>query len=166
MRVIGALDKNNYKTDRYHKFINAKTFYDSKEKWQKNRDYIKQTCYQCHSKTFVENHFTLVDKILKEADRITAEAILEIEQLQEEGLLTIEDKGVYSIDILKFYKMSTPIEIKLFDMIFKYRMRTFQGAFHINSDYMHWEGYAELNKSLTEIKRLSAEMRRLGAKKK
>jgi hypothetical protein len=37
-------------------------------------------------------------------------------------------------------------------------MRTYQGAFHLNPDYLHWYGWAEMRKDLAEIK---AEARRL-----
>jgi len=37
-------------------------------------------------------------------------------------------------------------------MFLSYRQRTFQGAFHINPDYMYWYGYAPMQKSLQLIK--------------
>jgi hydroxylamine dehydrogenase len=37
-------------------------------------------------------------------------------------------------------------------MFLEHRMRAFQGAFHMNPDYVTWYGMAELNKDLVEIK--------------
>jgi hypothetical protein len=44
-------------------------------------------------------------------------------------------------------------------MFLEHRMRSFQGAFHMNPDYMHWYGWAEMKRDLAEIKH-EAEMLR------
>ena len=54
------------------------------------------------------------------------------------------------------------IEQKLFVMFLEHRMRTFQGTFHANPDYALWYGWSEMQRDLTEIKELAAEMRRTG----
>jgi hypothetical protein len=38
-------------------------------------------------------------------------------------------------------------------------MRTFQGTFHANPDYALWYGWSEMQRDLTEIKELAADMR-------
>jgi len=46
-------------------------------------------------------------------------------------------------------------------MFMDYRMKTFQGAFHINPDYTTWYGYAKMRQALAEIKELDGQMRAL-----
>ncbi len=38
-------------------------------------------------------------------------------------------------------------------------MRTFQGTFHASPDYAMWYGWSEMQRDLTEIKELAADMR-------
>ena len=45
-------------------------------------------------------------------------------------------------------------------MFLGHRMRTFQGTFHASPDYALWYGWSERQRDLTEIKELSAQMRR------
>jgi hypothetical protein len=49
-------------------------------------------------------------------------------------------------------------------MLMEHRMRTFQGAFHMNPDYQHWYGWAEMKRDLSEIKAEAAQIRRDHAK--
>jgi hypothetical protein len=44
-------------------------------------------------------------------------------------------------------------------------MRTFQETFHANPDYALWYGWSEMQRDLTEIKTLAAEMREHAKKK-
>jgi hypothetical protein len=48
-------------------------------------------------------------------------------------------------------------------MMMEHRMRAFQGSFHSNPDYATWYGWSEMQRDLTEIKELAAQMRRNGA---
>jgi hypothetical protein len=45
-------------------------------------------------------------------------------------------------------------------MYLEHRMRTFQGTFHGSPDYALWYGWSEMQRDLTEIKELAAQMRR------
>ena len=51
------------------------------------------------------------------------------------------------------------MEIVLFEMFLKHRMRTFQGAFHNNPDYSLWYGWSEMVRDLTEIRHMAVELR-------
>jgi hydroxylamine dehydrogenase len=62
-------------------------------------------------------------------------------------------------DLLTFHDAPTVIEQKLFVMFLEHRMRTFQGTFHANPDYALWYGWSEMQRDLTEIRALAAEMR-------
>ena len=63
-------------------------------------------------------------------------------------------------NLLTFHDAPTVIEQKLFVMYLEHRMRTFQGTFHASPDYALWYGWSEMQRDLTEIKELAAEMRR------
>jgi hydroxylamine dehydrogenase len=62
-------------------------------------------------------------------------------------------------DLLTFHDAPTVIEQKLFVMFLEHRMRTFQGTFHSNPDYALWYGWSEMQRDLTEIKKLASELR-------
>jgi hypothetical protein len=41
-------------------------------------------------------------------------------------------------------------------------MRTFQGTFHASPDYALWYGWSEMQRDLTDIKEMAAQIRRSG----
>jgi len=45
-------------------------------------------------------------------------------------------------------------------MLMEHRMRTFQGAFHMNPDYQHWYGWAEMKRDLSEIRAEAKSLRK------
>ncbi|HUN82516.1 MAG TPA: cytochrome C, partial [Phycisphaerae bacterium] len=63
-------------------------------------------------------------------------------------------------DLLMFYETPNPVEQTLYTMFLEHRMRTFQGAFHMNPDYLHWYGWAEMRRDLAEIKAEAARLRK------
>jgi len=42
----------------------------------------------------------------------------------------------------------------------EHRLRAFQGPFHANPDYALWYGWSEMQRDLTEIKTIAAELRK------
>jgi hypothetical protein len=104
--------------------------------------------------------------MIREADRLLAEAITIIAGLYKEGALKKpKDYAFPYPDLLAFHDAPTVIEQRLFEMHLKHRMRTFQGAFHANPDYALWYGWSEMVRDLTEIKSLAQDLRRTQAKK-
>ena len=55
-------------------------------------------------------------------------------------------------DLLTFYDATTPIEQPLYVMFLEHRMQAYQGAYHMNPDYVTWYGLAEMKKDLAEIR--------------
>jgi len=87
--------------------------------------------------------------------------------LHKDGILKKPLKYVHAYpDLLTFSDAPTVIEQKLFVMFLEHRMRTFQGAFHANPDYTFWYGWSEMQRDLTDIRRLAADMRERTQKKK
>jgi hypothetical protein len=133
------------------------------ETFEAERKRITDTCGKCHSKSFWESNITNGDLMLKEADKIFAEAINIVAALRKDGLVEVkEGEGVYP-QLLSFYEVDTAIEQHLYDMFMDYRMKTFQGAFHINPDYTTWYGYAKMKQALAEMKELDKQMRAAAA---
>ena len=98
--------------------------------------------------------------MIKEADKVFAEGIEIVAGLYQDGIIKKKgDQSAYP-DLLTFYDVDTKIEQVLYEMFMDHRMKTFQGAFHMNYDYSTWYGYAKMKKDLVEIKELAQEMRR------
>jgi len=98
--------------------------------------------------------------MIKEADRLLAEAIRIIASLYQDGILQKPKNYAYAFpDLLAFHDAPTVIEQKLFVMHLEHRMRTFQGTFHANPDYALWYGWSEMQRSLSEIKEMATDLR-------
>jgi hypothetical protein len=129
------------------------------ESFEAERTRITDTCGRCHTASFVDQNMANADDLLKEADKLFAEAIEIVAGLRRDGVIEVaEGTGVYP-QLLSFYDVSTHVEEVLYDMFMDYRMKTFQGAFHLNYDYSMWYGYAKMKKALVEIRELDREMR-------
>lgn len=99
--------------------------------------------------------------MIREADRMMAEAIRVVAELYKDGIIKKPAGQMFNFpDLLTFHDASTTIEQKLFVMFLEHRMRAFQGTFHANPDYALWYGWSELVRDLTEIKYLANEMRK------
>ena len=97
--------------------------------------------------------------MLKEADKVFAEALDLVAAMRLDGLIEVkEGEGVYP-QLLSFYDVDTAVEQHLYDMFMDYRMKTFQGAFHINPDYTTWYGYAKMKQALAQMKEINKQMR-------
>ncbi len=129
------------------------------ETFAAERKRITDVCGKCHSPSYVDANIANADKMLKEADKLFAEAITIIMNLRKDGVITVkEGEGVYP-QLLSFYEVDTKVEQILYEMFMDHRMKTFMGAFHINPDYTTWYGYAKMKKDLVEIKELDHHMR-------
>jgi len=116
-------------------------------------------CAQCHSPNFVSENMKNTDALLKEGDKLFAQAIEIVAGLYVDGIIKPKEGQLKYVDLLTFYDVNTKIEQILYEMFMDHRMKTFQGAFHLNYDYSTWYGYAKLQKDLVEIKELAREMR-------
>ena len=133
----------------------------TQEAWQKERDLMVRTCNGCHSVNFARAELEKGDQMIRESDRLFAEAIRTVAALYKDGILPKPKEYAYAFpDLLTFHDAPTAIEQKLFVMHMEHRMRTFQGTFHANPDYALWYGWSEMRRDLTEIKKMAEEMRR------
>jgi cytochrome c553 len=167
LQGLGVLDPEGKPTGRLDVVKAGDVARLTQEAWQKERDKMVKTCNQCHSANFAKGELAKGDQIIKDADKLMAEAIRTIADLYKEGLLPKPASYAYAFpDLLTFHDAPTVVEQKLFVMFLEHRMRTFQGTFHMSPDYALWYGWSEMQRSLTEIKEMAAEIRHRAKEKK
>ncbi|HEX9910879.1 MAG TPA: multiheme c-type cytochrome, partial [Desulfatiglandales bacterium] len=160
LQGLGVLDPDGKPTGRLEVVKAADVARLTQEDWQKERDKMLKICHQCHSANFAKSELAKGDMMIKEADHLMAEGIRIIADLYKGGILAKSEAYAHAFpDLLTFHDAPTVIEQKLFRMFLEHRMRTFQGTFHINPDYALWYGWSEMQRDLTEIKALAAELR-------
>jgi mono/diheme cytochrome c family protein len=159
LKGLGVLDPEGNPTPRLDVVKNAKVARLSKEEFDAERGRFTSICMQCHSPNFVNQNMKNADNMVKEADKLFAEAIEIVAGLYKDGIIEPKENQAEYPDLLTFYDVNTKIEQILYEMFMDHRMKTFQGAFHLNYDYSTWYGYAKLKKDLTEIRELSKDMR-------
>jgi len=132
----------------------------TQEDWQRERDKMIKTCNQCHSGNFAKQQLQQGDDMIRNADHLMAQAIHVVAELYKDGVLQKPKNYSYAFpNLLTFHDAPTVVEQKLFVMYLEHRMRTFQGTFHASPDYAMWYGWSEMQRDLTEIKELAADMR-------
>jgi len=162
LQALGVLDEKGNPTPRLDVVKAGKFARLTKEEFQKERNNMIKVCANCHGTSFTTGHLEAGDMVIKEVDKIFAEAIREVQGLYRDGILKKPAGWTFAPDLLQFYEAKSSIEQDLYRMFLEYRMRAFQGAFHMNPDYMHWYGWAPMKESLQRIK---DEAKKLRAKK-
>ncbi len=164
LQSLGVLDKDGKPTARLDLVKAGDVARLTKEEWQTQRDQMVAQCSKCHSPSFAKAELQKGDEIIKAADHLMAQAIQAVYGLYKDGILPEPKDRPFSVDVLRFYEVQNPIEQKLYVMLMEHRMRTFQGAFHMNPDYQHWYGWAEMKRDLAEIQSEAAAIRAEHAK--
>jgi hypothetical protein len=160
LRALGLIDEQGKTTARLEAVKTADMARLTQEDWQKERDKMIVTCQQCHSGNFVRQELEKGDQIVKEADKLMAQAINIVAGLYRDNILKMPENYSQPFpDLLTFHDAPSGIEQKLFLMFSEYRMRAFQGAFHANPDYAFWYGWSSLKQALTEIKEMERQLR-------
>ncbi len=166
LKGLGVLDANGKPTPRLDLVKAGNVARLTKEEWQKHRDKMINVCTKCHSESYAKTNLANGDAMIKEADKLMAEAIEIVADLYNKGIIKAEKGKPAYPDLLTFYDTRTPIEQTLYVMFLEHRMRAFQGAFHMNPDYVTWYGLAEMKKDLVDIKAEAAAMIRESGHKK
>jgi hypothetical protein len=165
LKGLHVLDPKGKPTARLDVVKAGKVARLSKEEWQVERDKMLKICSQCHSRTYAKTNLKNADQMIKEADKLMAGAIEIVADLYQRGIIQPEAGKPAYPDMLTFYDTMTPIEQTLYVMFLEHRMRAFQGAFHMNPDYVTWYGLAEMKKDLVEIKHEAEQMIRETARR-
>lgn len=165
LQAIGVLDENLQPTERFNVVLKARLV-RGPEEFNKLRKKMKNLCYTCHSKPYIDKQFVAADEIIKNADHEFAKAIQAVQGLYRDGILKKPEGWKYAPDILQFYDSKNSLDQKLYLIFLEYKQRAFQGAFHISNDYMHWYGWAPLKETVTEILEKAKELREFHELKK
>jgi len=152
LQALGVLDEKGNTTARLDLVKAGKVARLTKEEFQKERDKMTDICAQCHGRSYAKAQLDAGDMVIKDVDKIMAEAIREVQGLYKDGLLKKPATWTFAPDLLQFYEAKSAVEQDLYVMFLEYRMRAFQGAFHMNPDYMHWYGWAPMKETLQKIK--------------
>lgn len=161
LQALGVLDPEGNPTARFEIVKAAQVARLTQEDFDRERNRMLQVCSQCHSENFAREELQKGDEMIREADRLMAEAIRIVASLYQDGILKKPENYKYPFpDLLTFHDAPTVIEQKLFLMFLEHRMRTFQGTFHANPDYALWYGWSEMRRDLDEIKHLAAQLRK------
>ncbi len=165
LQALGVLDDKGKPTERLEIVKAGDVARLTKEEFDKLRNEMIATCSECHSPSYAKKQLHDADMMIKEADKLFAQAILIVKGLYDDGILKKPEGWKYAPDLLQFFEAKSSIEQKLYMIFMEYRMRAFQGAFHLNADYTNWYGWAEIKKTLQEIKDEAAALRAEHAKK-
>ncbi|HYW68720.1 MAG TPA: multiheme c-type cytochrome [bacterium] len=139
----------------------------TEEAWQTEREKMVATCSNCHSESYARTQLETGDELLKDADRLMAQAIDIVAGLYADGIIQQHDGYPYAYPNFLFFNQTggnnmddlSYVEQVLLEMYLKHRMRTFQGSFHASPDYAYWYGWAQMTKDLGEIQELARAMR-------
>ena len=166
LQALGVLSPEGKPTARLDVVAKAQVARLTKEDFDREREKMIANCSKCHSENFAKAELAKGDQLIREGDKLLAEAIRIVAGLYKDGILK-RPEGYSSDfpDLLTFHDAPTTIEQTLFKMHLKHRMRLFQGAFHNNPDYSLWYGWSEMVGDLTEIKEKAQDLRAKHAKK-
>lgn len=165
LKGLGVLDPKGNPTGRLDVVKAGKVARLTKEEFDKERAKFVAICQQCHSPNFVKENFKNADQMVKESDKLFSEAITIVAGLYEQGIIKQKPGQPFAYpDLLTFYDVDTKIEQTLYEMFMDHRMKAFQGGFHMNPDYSTWYGFAKMQKDLTEIREMAADMKKKAGK--
>ena len=165
LQGLGVLDPAGKPTARLEVVKAADVARLDQASWQKERDKMLAACAGCHSGAFAREQLAKGDDMIRAADHLMAEGIRTVAALYRDGVLPKPQAYAAAFpDLLTFHDAPTVIEQKLFVMFLEHRMRAFQGAFHASDDYAMWYGWSEMQRDLTEIRELAADLRRTHGK--
>ncbi|HWR26416.1 MAG TPA: multiheme c-type cytochrome [candidate division Zixibacteria bacterium] len=162
---------NDYVKDRNGIVMRAIT----QEQFDTNRQMMLSICTRCHSSNFARSSLESADEIKVQADRKAGEGITMIEGLYKDGLLDpmpenrppnpVTGKNL-TLTGQQTYSNTSGIEAEFFET-YKYALiHSWKGAYHMNPDYAHWYGWAQLNLDLEKIKSEDSTLRRIAALEK
>lgn len=166
LQALGVLDEKGNPTPRLEVVKELKMARLTKEEFEKEREKMVKICTRCHGGNYARKQLDAADMVIKDADRMMAEAIRIVKSLYNEGILKKPGGWTFAPDLLQFYEAKSAIEHDLYVMFLEHRMRTFQGAFHMNPDYMHWYGWAPMKETLQKIKEEAERLRKERKRKK
>ncbi len=162
LKALGVLDPETGKpTPRLEAVKTLDLARLTEEAWKTEREAMVKRCTACHAEQYARRQIEMADEMMKHADRLMAQGIETVAGLYKDGTIKKPDHYAFAYPDFLYFKQTggSYIDQVLFRMYMKYRMRAYQGLFHVNPDYAYWYGWAAMTKSLGEIKELAQAMR-------
>ncbi len=107
--------------------------FPAKTKWEEERAKMKSVCLQCHSKTWTNDHFSNLDKVVNNYNENYFKPVAnELKQLYQSGLLS---KKSY---------FDEELEWEFYELWHHEGRRARMGASMMAPDYAWWHGFYEL----------------------
>ncbi len=175
--ILKALSVLNPETGKPTELLEAVKKLDmarlTEEAWQKERDKMIKICAQCHSRNYVTKQLEMGDDMIRQSDRLMAQAIEIVAGLYRDGIIQKPETYPFNYPNLLFFMRTgggdlnklSYIDQTLLKMYLKHRMRTFQAFFHVNPDYAYWYGWASMVEDLGHIQESARLMRATHGKK-
>lgn len=131
---------------------------------------MTQMCSRCHAASFAGARLDVADGLHRNVTSVVNEAKDIIYALNYDGLMQPAPTGTRPpnpdapagivLAGTQLYRNLSPIE-RVFFKMYKYdNVKAWQGAYHLNPDYAHWYGWAELNMDLSDIAGEAGKLRR------
>ena len=166
LKALGVLDPSGKPTTLLEVVKGARMARMTEQEFQVQRERMLATCQQCHSESFARSRLGRGDQMIREADRLMAEAIEIVAGLYRDGLLQRSKGQRFAYpSVLQLPETPSVVELRLFSMFMVHRMHAFQGAFHGSPDHAFWSGWSEMQRDLAEIRAAAKEMRRMASER-
>ena len=108
--------------------------------WEVERDKMMQVCQQCHSKTWVDDHYEKTDQVIEEYNTVYFKPAKEmLDKLYAEGKL----------DKTRFF--DEPLEVEYYELWHHEGRRARMGTAMMAPDYSWWHGFYECKKRFNEF---------------
>jgi hypothetical protein len=159
-RALGVLDAAGGAGPRMRAVEEAGIAHLDRIAYQSERHRLTTVCRNCHAAPFVREQLDGRDRMLRDSDRLCADAVREVAALFEAGLLPAGVNGAFP-DLVGSERSA--IERRLASMFFEDRARLLATAFHMSPRHVEWR--SALARDLEEIRRLAADLRRAGKRR-
>lgn len=155
-RALGVLAADGSDGPRHAAVQQAGVAHLERLDYENERSRLTRTCQGCHAPPFVRENMDRRDALLRESDRLCAEAVREVAGLHAAGLLPPTANGAFPD--LALADRGAPIERRLAAMFFEDRARLVATAFHMSPRVGEWR--SALVRDLQEIRRMAADLRK------
>jgi hydroxylamine dehydrogenase len=109
--------------------------FPAKTNWKVEREKMKVVCQQCHGKTWVDDHFVKLDRVVEEYNEVYFKPAKKVfDDLNAKGLL----------DGSKFFDEA--LEVEFYELWHHEGRRARMGAAMMAPDYAWWHGFYECKK--------------------
>jgi hydroxylamine dehydrogenase len=167
MQGFGMLDQKGNPTPVLDGVTQLKWIRPTREAWQKARDKMVVACSHCHSASFARDELEKGDRIVRESDRVMAEALRVVNALYDDGIVKPTKYFPTPVAHMITYPEDdqNSAEALLRELFLDHRSKTWMGAFHNNPEFPYWMGYNRMQTVLYEIKEKAVELRKEKAAK-